>query len=350
MKKIPDYRCQRKKKHDHGEILELKNIHIIIDGKALRGATEKVKNDDVPYILNAIDAATKLVIAQLSIAYKKNEISTIPQLMDLFDLDGNIISIDAIGTQNKIIDHIKENNGHYLLSVKSNQLSLFEEIKGDIGMVRNARKQKDPHYYSKIGDNIRYLLHNYETDKTCERNRERMEYRSIEVIKNISLSSREDSAFDSIKTIGLLKRVRIPVEKDHEGKDITVDYDTFIQKGSAYHHKASSGENFGDDIEVTGLISDIEMSAKQMMKINREHWAIENSLHHCLDVSFNEDRSPATKSKGNLSLVRKIAYNLLRISMIRENIDLPVIERMDDFADDFSLLEKYVLNPIESFY
>lgn len=84
------------------EILYEYDVHIIIDGKALRGAAEKIKDGNTPYVLNAIDAATQMVIAQLPIDEKTNEITAIPKLLELLNVDGNTFTIDAIGTQKKI--------------------------------------------------------------------------------------------------------------------------------------------------------------------------------------------------------------------------------------------------------
>ena len=84
--------------------------------------------------------------------------------------------------------------------------------------------------------------------------------------------------------------------------------------------------------------------------IVREHWAIENRLHHVLDESFREDRSPAKKTRNNLALIRKYAYNILRIAMLSEDCEGIMTEAMDDFCDDLSLIGKYVFNGIASFY
>lgn len=86
----------------------MKGIHIAIDGKALRGSTEKIRNRQPPYILNAIDTATALVIAQLPIAEKENEITAIPKLLKLLNIQGSLITIDAIGTAQSVMDTIKE--------------------------------------------------------------------------------------------------------------------------------------------------------------------------------------------------------------------------------------------------
>lgn len=110
------------------EILEEKGIHIIIDGKALRGGTERIKDGNTPYVLNAIDAESHLILAQLSIPTKTNEITAIPQLLSQLSLLDNIFTIDAIGTQRKIEEQIVNGGGHFVLQVKRNNPILYEEI------------------------------------------------------------------------------------------------------------------------------------------------------------------------------------------------------------------------------
>lgn len=77
---------------------------------------------------------------------------------------------------------------------------------------------------------------------------------------------------------------------------------------------------------------------------------MENHLHHVLDDSFREDRSPAKKSKNNLALIRKYAYNILRIAMLAGDCNEIMTEAMDEFNDDPPLREKNVFKRIESFY
>lgn len=98
------------------------------------------------------------------------------------------------------------------------------------------------------------------------------------------------------------------------------------------------------------MISDMELSAEEMGRIKREHWAVENRLHHVLDDTFREDRSPAKKSKHNLGLIRKFAYNILRIAILSGDCAELITEAMDDFSDDHLLRKKYVFSGIDSFY
>ena len=144
--------------------------------------------------------------------------------------------------------------------------------------------------------------------------------------------------------------MRIPVERDTEGNDITPDIKTFLEKGSRRRPKLVQDEEVGRDIQKTGMISDMELTAEEMGRIKREHWSIENRLHHVLDDTFREDRSPAKKSKNNLALIRKFAYNILRIATLYGDCSEIMTEAMDDFSDDRYLREKYIFNGIKSFY
>lgn len=115
-----------------------------------------------------------------------------------------------------------------------------------------------------------------------------------------------------IKTIGWLRQVRIPIEKDSEGNDITPDEKHF-RKGTIRKPKIAVGDDLTDDVHLVGIISDIEIGAEEALKQKRAHWKIENTLHHVLDDTFREDRSSARKSKNNLALIRKFAFNILKL-------------------------------------
>ena len=148
----------------------------------------------------------------------------------------------------------------------------------------------------------------------------------------------------------LFRSIRIPVERDAQGNDITPDIKTFLEKGSRRRPKPARDEEIGKDIQKTGMISDMELSAEETGRIKRGHWAVENRLHHVLDDTFREDRSPAKRSKHNLALIRKFAYNILRIAILSGDCAEIMTEAMDDFSDDPSLRKKYVFSGIASFY
>ena len=94
----------------------------------------------------------------------------------------------------------------------------------------------------------------------------------------------------------------------------------------------------------------MEMSAKDMGKCKRDHRSVENRLHHVLDDTFREDRSPAKGSKNNLALIRKFAINILRLAQIQRDLSVPMTEMMDLFCDDKELQKKYIFREIKSLY
>ena len=328
------------------EVLHQTGINIIIDGKALRGATERIKDGPTPYILNAIDMGTQLVLSQLAIDCKKNEISTIPLLLDQLELKGNTVLIDAIGTQVDIMNRILDGKAHYFLTVKKNQLAVYEEILGFFRMVEEQMrldKERDKDTYRNVQDINQY----YDRCYKIEKNRERYEHREAKSCTDFCIESRCEDVFDTVKTIGQICNVRIPIEKDAEGNDITRSLKEFLEKGSVRKPKIREGDSFGDDIEVFGIITDQIMGAEEISDKNRFRWRVE-AIHHSLDDVFREDRSPAKKSRNNLALIRKFAYNILRIAIIKSGKNIGVQEMMDEFDASWSLVEQFVFSEIEA--
>lgn len=137
-----------------------------------------------------------------------------------------------------------------------------------------------------------------EHSESMEKNRDRMEYREVDSCTDSSfLSCVKEGNNEYIKTVGRSKQIRVPIEKDIWGNDITVSKETFIKSGSERKPKVSTGDGIKDDIQIVGLLSDMRMSAKELGDYKREHWKIENNLHHVFYEDFREDRSTAKKSK-----------------------------------------------------
>ena len=299
-------------------MLNTKGINIAIDGKALRGSTEKIRNRKTPYILNVIDTATALVIAQLPIAEKENEITAIPKLLKLLNIQESLVTIDAVGTVQSVIDTINEKEADYLLTVKKGNPLTYQETKEMFAELGKENERITAHPDQTV--TYEKQMDSYDVFKTIEKNRSRMEYRTMQICHNtdlITLCKKQKE----IKTVGWLEQIRIPMEKDKDGKDITPAYEDFIKNGTVRRPRITTGDDLTDDIHQVGLISSREMSAQETLKIKRNHWKIENSLHYVLDDLFREDRSSARKSKNNLAVIRKIAYNLLRIAILREKTE-----------------------------
>lgn len=332
-----------------GEIVPTRGRHVAIDGKALRGAGEKVKGRKAPMVLNAVDVETGLVLTQIPIREKTNEITAIPEMLRLFDLYESIITTDSIGTQTEIMIQIQKQGGHFVFVVKRNQWQTYDEIREYMGeAMEDFAKQKK----ERGRVNLRHpeIMESYDEFHMFEVNRDRHEDRRCCVTNETSIITKAQEEWDFIKTVGLLKQTRIPLERNADGDDITPDAETFIKEGSRRKPKPKSGESEHSDIQVVGLLSDMELSAEGILEIKRAHWAIENKLHHVLDDTFREDRSPAKKSKNNLALIRKFALNILRLAGKSKTGTKAITEMMDLFCDDLSYAGKYVFQELESLY
>lgn len=328
------------------ELLDTRGIHIAIDGKALRGGTERIKDGKTPYILNAIDTITGLVIAQLPIQEKENEMTAIPRLLEYMNIKESIVTIDAIGTTQQIIGAIEKGGGNFVLTVKKSNPLAYEELENLFDKLEEEKKsgQEDADYRSGYDE----FLQSYESFETKEKNRGRMEYRKMNICQNTQTITMAEN-IPSIKTIGWLKQVRIPIEKDNDGNNMTPDLKAFLEKGTIRKPKVKIGDELIDDVHLVGIISNIKIGAEKALEIKRAHWKIENSLHHVLDDVFREDRSSARKSKNNLALIRKFAYNILKIACIQNDTGKGHQEMSDMFADDLNLIAKYVFSGIEGF-
>ena len=312
-----------------GEIVDSKNTHLAIDGKALRGAAEKTKSGTAPMLLNVVETVRGLILAQLPVDSKTNEITVIPELLKLLDIRGSVITIDAIGTQTAIMEQIHEQEGHFVFTVKKNQPDAYEEIHTFLDKLEEEAEKKGK---SETPDPVMQdYLGKYEEINQMEKNRDRNEYRTCQICNNASNLTKKQ------KEWGRIKQVRIPVEKDSQGNDITPTKKEFLKKGSRRVPVPSAEEEIGKDIQCTALISDLILTAEELGSIKRMHWSIEN-------------RSPAKKSRNNLSLIRKFAYNILRLAMYETGLTNIMTEMMDCFCDNATLREQYVFQGIASLY
>ncbi|HCW22690.1 MAG TPA: ISAs1 family transposase, partial [Lachnospiraceae bacterium] len=160
------------------EILRLKGIHVVIDGKALRAAAEKNENKKPPYVLNALDAATKLVIAQLPIMDKSCEKSRIPDLLSYLcdSSTDETFTIDAIGTDDEIMRKINENGCSFVFTLKKNNPAKYEEaidVFRDFIREEDKKKRNPP----SLGEERVDIYDDYQSMITLERNRDRYECR-----------------------------------------------------------------------------------------------------------------------------------------------------------------------------
>ncbi len=266
---------------------------IAIDGKAVRAATDKINGGNIPYVVSAYLTDIGVSIGQVKVNEKSNEITAIPELLDLIDITGCIVTIDAIGTQTKIINKIISKRGNYCLPLKTNQRQAYSDVEEYFKYVENTKLEKSKLEYNKV----------------IEKGHGRYERRETYVIKNI----------DKIDSLEKFKGVQTIIK--------TVNYREI--KG-----EESKQEKY--------YISNVKLSAEEFGKITRKHWQIENNLHWVLDVYFKEDLSTAKKSNAihNLSLLRKICYNLIKLddSVKRKEIN----KRMMYYNSDLDNLKRLI--------
>ena len=329
-------------------IVQTRGAHLAVDGKAIRAAAEKCKGNRAPMMLHVMDAATGLVLAQKPIPDKENEITSIPELLSYLDIRESMITADALNTQTRVMEQIRSQGGHFVMMVKKNQpasyeeiIEQFEEMKKDQGRMAedSAWKSRYPQFMEKY-DEVTY----------SEKNRDRYEYRNYKIINDASFVSKTEKQWPFLKSVGCAEQIRILIVKDEDGNDITPSKEQFLREGSVRQPAPLKGDGESTDIQVVGIISDKEMSAEEMGWCKRNHWSVENRLHHVLDDTFREDRSPARGSRNNLALIRKFALNVLRLVQIQTGNRSPISEMMDLLNDDSELLGRYVFGPIESLY
>ena len=276
------------------DLAHAKGKHIAIDGKAIRAACEKVYRKKVPMLINALMVETGICIGQLKVEAKTNEIKGIPDLLKWLDIEGAIVTTDAIGCQREIIDGLVSKGADFVLPVKDNQANMHRDIQLEMETTI-AEQQVEAALASKYaakGIKIETPL----TDKLgihqeLDKGHSRMERRTYYVWNGPSCVDKGE--WPEVAGIGMVVRERLVIHRDESGEVIdekpTVETETYI-------------------------ISK-HMGAEEFACYARRHWAIENSLHWVLDDALREDRCTARKGHAteNLGLMRKIIYNLLKM-------------------------------------
>jgi predicted transposase YbfD/YdcC len=231
---------------------------VILDGKALRGVAWKV-NDKQLYLLNAWDGEANVFLGQLTIGEKTNEITAAPQLLEKLNLENTIVSVDAIMTQTEIAEKIIDGGGNYVMALKGNQGTFFEDVRL---------------YFSEVNEGM-------SSWRTLEKNRGRVEMRACTASFDIDWLANK-SQWKGLK--GIFKI------------DSEISYENKITQETRY------------------FIISLETSASNCLYFARKHWSIENGLHRTLDIHFREDNSQVhdRNAASNLSILRKIALSLLK--------------------------------------
>lgn len=281
------------------DILEKKTgKKISIDGKAIKSATDKINNGNIPYIVSAFIGEIGLSMGKVKVDNKSNEITAIPELLDLLDIEGATITIDAIWTQEDIVNKIVNKGGHYVLPVKDNQRILKKEIKSQFDSYNNL-----------LGNPA--VFHKSTVDKDHGRIEEREYYLTYNTSK---ITDKE-----KWKTVNAVAYMRV-TRTEQDETTITDNYYIIDNK-----------------IEIDKLIDAI-----------RDHWNIECGLHWRLDVILDEDHSTnkVGNSIENLSIIRKIIFNLA--SLDNRFGKVPLQRKLTRYMLDFENIEKLIFEVIPS--
>jgi len=278
-------------------IKETKGKNISIDGKAVRSATDKINGGNIPYIVSAFIGEIGLSIGQVKVDDKSNEITAIPELLDLLEIEGATITIDAIGTQEVIVNKIVSKKGHYVLKVKNNQKELYRDVKRQFNKFNNLYGNDDVIY-----------------KKTIEKNHGRGEIREYFLTYKVD----EIKDKEKWKTVKAIAYVNVKTMNGEEVK---------------------TTDNY--------YIIDYEININNLEKTIRDHWNIECGLHWRLDVILDEDhsRNRVKNSIENLATLRKIVFNLASLD---DNFGkkIPLQRKLTRYMLDFKNIERLIFEVI----
>lgn len=241
---------------------------VAIDGKTVRHSHDKSIGKDAIHMVSAWASTNGIVLGQRKVDAKSNEITAIPELLRLLDVSGCIVTIDAMGCQKKIAQTICDEKADYVIAVKDNQANLRQDLEDWFG----------------YGDQVHYENMASSYYETINKGHGRIEIRRCWAVSDAL-------AFENIRHhdgwAGLQSIVRVQRER-RQGANIQV--------------------------ETAFYISSLANDAQMILNATRQHWAIENSLHWVLDVTFREDdsRIRSGNSPQNMAVLRHLALNILK--------------------------------------
>jgi predicted transposase YbfD/YdcC len=247
--------------------------HVAIDGKTARRSGSPARGIKALHLVSAWATEYSLTLGQVATEEKSNEITAIPQLLELLDLEGALVTIDAMGCQKAIAAKVVAAGGDYVLTVKDNQEHLRDDI---VDCLCAAMDDEE----------IKCEAHEYEQ----EQGHGRTEKRWVTVITDPD-GIRGQQEWAGLKVVGCYYLERTEAGKTSE--------------------------------EMRYFIGSRQMSAERYGDAIRGHWQIENGQHWSLDVSFREDDSRIQKRNGgiNFALLRKVALSLLKRHPSKDSIN-----------------------------
>jgi predicted transposase YbfD/YdcC len=272
-------------------LLSLQSVgsqQINIDGKTLRHSFDRVSGQSPLHLLSAWASETGVVLGQAVVGAKENEILAIPQLLQLLELEGSLVSMDAMGTQKEIARQIIDQGGDYLLALKENHRLLYEEVESFFAGTPHPEMES-----------IALVCSNVDAGHG------RVETRTCWVSGSLHwLESR--GQWKGLQTVVCVQSLR-------EGPD-------------------------GLSSERRYYLSSLAPDPVPIQKAIRQHWSIENTLHWTLDMTFQEDASRIRKDHApeNLACLRKVALSWLK----QENSKRSIRSKRKKIGWDHGFLQK----------
>lgn len=233
---------------------------VAIDGKTMRRSYDRASGQSPLHLVSAWACEQRLVLGQVAVDGKSNEIKAVPQLLNMLSLSGTIVTGDAMNCQRQIAEQIQEQGGDYVLALKGNQGTLHADVKQFLD---------DPET-------------TVETSPHVDGGHGRIEERNAAISSDIAWLQ-EAHEWPGLAAVGKITSIR-----EINGKTST---------------------------ETRYYLLSTCLSAPRFAEVVRQHWGIENTLHWSLDVVMNEDQARNRKDHGpeNLSLLRKFALNLAKL-------------------------------------
>ena len=248
---------------------------VAIDGKTLRGSGEVTSDLDAIHMVSAFAAENEIILGQLKTAGKGKELEGIKLILQLLDLEGTTVTIDAGGCHREVVELIRSRKADYILGLKGNQGTLLAEAENFFTQVLSMNQD--------------------EWEKECEcdyfvteeRSRNRQEKREVWATSNLDWLPQR-TVWKDLRSIICVKSTRII--------------------------------NSESSVELRYYISSREAHTESLGKGIRIHWGIENKVHHILDVAYEEDKCRVRKDNGaeNLSVMRRAIQNMVKLEKTRK--------------------------------